>query len=105
MSLPRFAALVMLVLLAAIPLAAGQDKKDGKTPADTPALPPLWGKLDLSPDQKKAIAKTQTEYHGRVEALKTMIRKLQEEQRVEMFKVLSKEQKAKLKALQEAKSK
>lgn len=92
---------VLVIVLVASGGLLGQDKKDAK---DTPAkakgqLPQNWGKLGLTDKQKQQVYKTQEEYRDRIEKLRVEIKKLQDQEKTEMFKVLTEEQKTRLKEI------
>jgi len=89
---------VLAVALIAGGGLLGQDKKEAKDPPTKfkGFLPPNWGKLGLTDSQKQAVYKTQTEYKQKIDSLKAQIAKLQEEERAEMLKVLTPEQKKRL---------
>jgi hypothetical protein len=70
-----------------------QEKKDPKVRG---ALPPGWGKLELSADQKAAIHKVQLKYKDELKKLKEKEDELKAEERREMVKLLTPEQKKKL---------
>lgn len=91
--------LVALALLAGIVLACNtglhsQEKKD--PPKVKGQLPQNWGKLDLSVDQKQAIYKVQAKYKEDIAKLQEKIKEMQAEERREMVKLLTDDQKKKL---------
>ena len=94
--------LTALALLAGIVLVSGngsfsQDKKEtGKTKGQLPAN---WGKLDLSAEQKQAIYKVQAKYKDDIAKLKDKIKEVETEERQEMAKLLTPDQKKKLQEL------
>ena len=90
---------VALALLAGIVLACNtglhsQEKKD--PPKVKGQLPPNWGKLELTIDQKQAICKVQAKYKEDIAKLQEKIKEMQAEEKREMVKVLTEEQKKKL---------
>jgi Spy/CpxP family protein refolding chaperone len=83
--------LVGIALLAvALLVSSGptQEKKGAKG-----QLPPGWGKLDLKAEQKAKIYDIQNNYKDKIGALKKQIQELETQQRAEMVKVLTPEQK------------
>jgi Spy/CpxP family protein refolding chaperone len=74
-----------------------QDKKDD--PKVKVALPSGWGKLDLTADQKASIHKVQIKYKEDIDKLKDKIKDMQNEEKQEMVKLLTPEQKKKLQEL------
>ena len=99
---------VTVLSVALLGAAAYQDKdKDKEKKADDPPpgkmkgmLPPKFGKLGLSEDQKKKIYKIQSEYKGKIKDLQEKIAKAKQEQKEAEEGVLTKEQKKKLRELQ-----
>jgi hypothetical protein len=88
-------------LLAVVILASGsvigQDPKpQGRAKGQ---LPPNWGKLGLSDDQKQQVYKIQTEYRGKIQDLQAQIKELQRQQNLALQKVLTDPQKARLREL------
>lgn len=75
----------------------GQDKKDTAKAKGT--LPQNWSKIGLTDAQKQDIYKVQTEYRGKIEDLQAQIKKLQNDERAELQKVLTDAQKARLKEI------
>ena len=98
------------VLIAALLIAnglPGQDKKDDKQPDPTirGVLPPNWGKLELSTEQKQKIYKIEAETKQKVYDLQKQIDELKGKEKQDMLGVLTAEQKKKLKEILEEKSK
>lgn len=97
----RLLCAVLAVTFLASSGLLGDDKKDSKdTPSTTKYkgfLPQNWGKLGLSEKQKQDVYKTQTEYREKIDSLKGQIKKLEEQEKADLFKVLTDEQKARLK--------
>jgi TolA-binding protein len=97
----------MLALVAGLGLLAGlraADDPPKKADADSAAkarghLPPNWNKIGLSEDQKKKIYKIEGDASAQINDLKKKIEQLQADSRTEMLKVLSDDQKTKLKEL------
>jgi Spy/CpxP family protein refolding chaperone len=78
----------------------GDDKKpDDKDPKAKGTLPPNWKKLGLDDSQVQKIYKLETTYRTKIDALKQQIEDLKAEEKVEMEKVLTDAQKARLKEL------
>jgi hypothetical protein len=96
-------------LLAAIVVTTnnGLQSQERKDPPKTAKvqLPPNWGKLDLSPDQKQAIYRVQAKYKEEIAKLDEKKKDLQAEERREMVKHLTDEQKKKLRELATGESK
>jgi hypothetical protein len=86
---------VAVVLLAGGGLY-GDDKKDDKVKG---TLPPNWGKLGLTDVQKQQVYKTQKEHRDKIADLESQIKKLKEGEKEELLKVLTPEQKARLKEI------
>src|SRR5262245_42545851 len=74
----------------------GDDKKDAPVKGQLPAN---WKKLGLSDDQVKKIYSVQTDFRGKIGDLKEKIKDLEKQERVEMEKVLTDAQKARLKEI------
>jgi Spy/CpxP family protein refolding chaperone len=94
----RIPLLALLVFIAGA--AATQDPKDDKKdppPKLKGTLPQGWGKLGLTADQKQKIYKVHADHRAKIEALQKELETLKMKQRVEMEKVLTKEQLAQLK--------
>lgn len=62
-------------------------------------LPANWGKLGLTDDQKQKVYKVQAEYKDKIADLEKQIKELKEKERGEMEKVLTDEQKKRLKEI------
>ena len=81
------------------------EKKDDTPPVKVKGqLPANWKKLGLTDEQTQKVYKISGDYRSQIEELQGKIKKLQAEERAEMFKVLTDAQKARLKELAEAKS-
>ena len=85
-------------------IAVAQDKKpDDKKPDDpvkvTGHLPQNWGKLGLSADQKTEVYKINAKYATKIDKLKAEIDALKAQEETERLKVLSEDQKKKLKEI------
>jgi hypothetical protein len=66
-------------------------------------LPTYWSRLNLSLAQRTKVLTIQAEYDAKIDALEQQIKKLQDEQRREMAKVLTAEQRARLREIIAAK--
>ncbi|MFM7114417.1 MAG: hypothetical protein ACKO26_25050 [Planctomycetota bacterium] len=75
---------------------AGQEKKEERKKG---FLPPNFGKLGLSDEQKQKIYGIQAKYKAEIEELNKKIKKTTEDQKAEIFSVLSSDQKEKLKEI------
>jgi len=77
--------------------------QDTKVPArptkGARGLPPNWGKLGLSDEQKQQVYTIQLEYRTKIDALQQQIREQQKKERSELNKVLTDAQKARLKEI------
>jgi Spy/CpxP family protein refolding chaperone len=88
---------VGLALFLMGPGVSGQDKEPGVKVRGQ--LPPLYKKLGLAEDQVQRIYKIQGEYRPKIQQLERQIKKLRGEERREMAKVLTDDQRAKLRKL------
>lgn len=103
-------ALIGGLLVASGGLMGQEPKKDDPKPAkkdDAGAkvkgtLPPNWGKIGLTDEQKQEVYKVQAKYNGEIEKLEGKIKELKSAREKDMKAVLTAEQK---KALQEIISK
>ncbi len=89
-----------VALLAGMLLMTGsglfsQEKKDSPTKTKG-ILPPYYGKIGLEDEQKLQIYKIQAKYRDEVKKLEEKITDIRAEERREMDKVLTPEQKQKL---------
>ncbi len=95
MSRPR---LGLVIALAVVFLFGGfliaDDKKD---PPLTGTLPANYGKLGLSEEQKQKIYRIQADYDAKQAALKKQLDDLKGQEKTDLEKILSPEQKQKLK--------
>lgn len=75
-------------------LTAGDEKT-------TPKVDRLsgWGKLELTDSQKKELYGIEAEYSAKIEDLEDQLKKLKEQRESKMLKVLTDEQRKKLKEL------
>jgi len=88
---------MLLVLVAAFVLSGGllgQDKTDPKIKG---VLPPNWGKLGLTDEQKQKVYKLEADYKGKIADLQKQIDELKGKEKEDLLKVLSDEQKKRLK--------
>jgi hypothetical protein len=86
---------IMVVLAAAFFISGslqGQEKVKGVLPAN-------WGKLGLSDEQKQKIYKVQGEYKDKIADLKKQLADLQAKENEELYKILTDDQKKRLKDL------
>jgi hypothetical protein len=92
---------IIAIALVAGGTTLGQDKKDSKDPPVKykGQLPQNWSKLGLTDTQKQAVYKTQNDYNAKIDPLRAQIRKLQEEEKAELFKVLTDAQRSRLKEI------
>ncbi|GBD35168.1 hypothetical protein HRbin36_00273 [bacterium HR36] len=81
---------VLLAAVAGVCLVLGAGVAQEKV---TGRLPQGFGKLGLSEEQKQKIYKIQAEYEAKIQALRAQIKKLEEEERVQVFGVLTPQQK------------
>lgn len=104
--------LVLGVLAVAFVLAGwslGDDKKtttadDKKEPPRLKGqLPANWKKLGLTDEQTQKVYKIQGEYDAKIDALEAQIRKLKQDEKGDLMKVLTDAQKARLKEINEGK--
>jgi len=68
----------------------GDDKKDPKVKG---VLPPNWGKLKLSDEQKQKVYKVQADYKDKIGALEKQMEDLKGKQNADMVNVLTEDQK------------
>jgi Spy/CpxP family protein refolding chaperone len=82
----------------------GQDKKDEKKPAPLRGvLPPNWGHLGLSDEQKQKVFKIEADARVKILELEKQISELKERRYAAMQSVLTEEQKKKLKLVNDGK--
>jgi hypothetical protein len=90
-----------VVLLLSGSGAAGQDKE---LPIKIRGqLPPGWKKIGLSDEQVQRVYKIQGQYKSKINKLEAEIKLLRAEEKAEMFRVLTDDQKTKLRQLIEGK--
>jgi hypothetical protein len=90
------AGLVMLgmALLVGTAISGGEKKEKIKG-----QLPPGWKNLELEKDQVIKIYTIQTSYRSKVKALEEQIKELRAQEKADMVKVLTADQKEKLRKL------
>jgi TolA-binding protein len=100
------ARLRLLVVTAALvvvgsPWVVGQDAPRSKDPAPKMRgqLPPNWGKLGLSEEQKQKIYSAQTKYRSKIDDLKKQIAELVDQEKKDMEAVLTDAQKSRLREI------
>lgn len=87
---------VLLGVLLAGGLLFGEQQPTSKAKGK---LPRFWSKLGLSDEQRKKVSSIQASYKVKIDALKTEISKLEEEERHELGQVLTDVQKEELKRI------
>lgn len=100
---------MLAVVLIIGGLLNAQDTKDTKTTKEPATklrgqLPQGWSKIGLSDKQKQQIYKTQSEYREKIDVLEQQIKELKEKQQAELVKLLTDEQKTRLKEIISEKS-
>jgi Spy/CpxP family protein refolding chaperone len=100
---PRLWVGVLALALFSTGVLCGDDTKkdDAKSKG---RLPPGWQQLNLSEKQKQKIYDVHTEYRAQIEALQNQLKALQAKERAEMVKVLTDDQRAKLRDITEGKA-
>jgi hypothetical protein len=86
----------LVLALFGISLLSAQEPKQ---PAAKGKLPAYWSKLGLSADQRASAVKITGEYGAKIDALKAQIHDLEKQEKAELEKVLTDEQKKKLRDL------
>ena len=100
MNYVRCAILVLSIALLAVASTSGQDKKaDKDEPAAKVKLPPYWGKLGLSDEQKEKYYKVHAAYKSKIDDLEKKLKEMKAEQKEEENKVLTEQQRAKYREL------
>ena len=88
---------LILCSLVVCAVAWGQEpKSEGKAKGQ---LPPNWGKLGLSDDQKQQVYKIQTKYRAEIDALDAKMKDLRKQQSAALEKLLTDSQKARLREI------
>lgn len=102
----RFRVVVGLVVFGAALAGFGstggtfaQEKKDDPPTKLRGMLPNGWRQLGLSADQVQDIYRVQAKYRAQIDDLEAQIEKLKQQQKLEMFKILSDRQKARLREI------
>lgn len=99
----RLAVMGFLVVLLAAGGLQGQDKKapekDPPVPKGKGTLPTYFKKLGLTDAQTQKVYKIHTSYKTKIDALQQQINELRKEEKTELDKVLSDEQKTRLREL------
>jgi len=89
----RLIALAAAFAVIVSPWAVGQDPakapKDGTNAKMRGQLPPNWGKLGLSDEQKQKVYAAQGKYRDKIDALKKQMADLQDQEKKEMEGVLT----------------
>jgi Spy/CpxP family protein refolding chaperone len=93
----RFAAaLVLFALIAFFTGSSIQSQEKKEVPKTKGILPAYYGKIGLTDEQKSAIYKIQAKYRDEVKKLEDKIADVRAEERREMDKLLTAEQRQKL---------
>ena len=90
---------VLVVSILATGWLLGADEKKPDEPKAKGFLPQNWGKICLTTDQKQDVYKIQAKYNADIDKLKAKIDALKAEEKVELEKVLTEDQKKKLKEI------
>jgi Spy/CpxP family protein refolding chaperone len=88
---------MILVLVAAFMLSGGLLGQDKTEPKVKGVLPPNWGKLGLTDEQKQKVYKTEADYKGKIADLEKQIAELKGKEKEDLLKVLTDEQRKRLK--------
>ena len=95
----RVCVMIGLLTLASALLVStsySQEKKEVQPPPNV-QLPSGWGKIGITPDQKKKIYEVIGNYQGKINSLKDQMEALKKEEYAEAYKLLNDDQKAALK--------
>lgn len=90
---------VIAVLAVALLLGGwlhGDEKSASKVKGQ---LPPNWSKLGLTDKQKESVYRAQADYRDKIDSLEQQLKKLKDEERAELLKVLTDEQKNRLREI------
>ncbi len=87
---------ILAVIIGAGGWLFGQDDKPAR---GRKALPTYWTKIGLSDEQKQKVYAIQAEYGAKIDALQQQLKAVQRQERVEMEKVLTNGQKARLREI------
>ncbi len=91
--------MAILAVACAVGVGTSQDaKKDPAKPKAT-QLPPGWKDLGLTAEQKAEVKKIQQSYKSKIKGLEDQIKEAKAHERQEMVKVLTDDQKDKLRKL------
>ena len=90
-------AAVIAAVIALGGLVVAQEKKDA--PRARGQLPQNWAKLGLTDVQKQQVYKIETDYRQQIEDLQAKIKDLQAKEKGELDKVLTADQKKRLREL------
>jgi hypothetical protein len=94
----RWAMLVLGLALLIVSSGQSQDKKaDKEDPKIKGAIPAHWKDLNLTPDQKQKVYKVHADYKPKIDELEKKVKDLKAEEYAEKVKVLTDDQKKKLK--------
>lgn len=88
--------LVVLLLCVTNGFTGGEKKDTGKAKG---MLPDSWKKLNLTDEQKQKVYKIQMEAKAKIEKINEQINQVKIDERSEMLKVLSEDQKSLLRKL------
>src|SRR5205823_2974854 len=104
MSRVRLLVIAVALLVVGSPWVTGQDagrSKDSREPAPKMRgqLPPNWGKLGLSDEQKQKVYEAQNKHRAKIEALQKQIAELRDQEKKDMEAVLTDAQKARLREI------
>jgi hypothetical protein len=97
----RLLAVAVGLVVVGSPWVAGQDPTKPKDPAPKMRgqLPPNWGKLGLSDEQKQKVYAAQTKYRDKIDSLKKQMADLLDQEKKEMESVLTDAQKTRLREI------
>jgi Spy/CpxP family protein refolding chaperone len=88
-----------VVLLGGLLMAQDRKTTDKDTPPPSGSLPPYFRRLGLSDEQNRAVRKVHGEYKSKIDVLTKKIRDLRLEERDQLDKVLTPEQRTRLREL------
>ena len=88
--------LVACILLVSAGAWGQAPKSEGKAKGQ---LPPNWGKLKMSDEQRQQVYKIQGEYRAKIDALEAKVKDLRKQQDAALAKVLTDAQKAQLREI------
>ncbi|HEX4588513.1 MAG TPA: hypothetical protein VH120_01195 [Gemmataceae bacterium] len=104
----RLLAVAAGLVIVSAPWVAGQDAGKPATKDSTGKmrgqLPPNWGKLGLSDEQKQKVYSAQAKYRDKIDSLKKQIADLQDKEKKEMEDVLTAAQKTRLREIMSGKA-